>query len=229
MATKRIVEIQRFRYVGNVKRDKIHDFYFHKAKKEKFSARSVYKLQNIQDKYHLFAAGNKVLDLGAAPGSWTEYLVSILGKKGMLIALDEQPLSITALAKLKKSELRFEFLRQSVFDPLPDNLPKFDGVVSDMAPFTQGNRTVDTSKSLELIERAFQIATKHLKQGGHFVVKLFHSEDTVKASRSWQRHFKFAKLYKPPAVQKESKEIYFIGQNFKLNLESTHEKADEEN
>lgn len=196
-----------------MKRGKLHDFYFHKAKKEKFSARSVYKLQNIQEKYHLFSLGNKVLDLGASPGSWTEYLIGLLGSKGGLWALDLKPLSLTAQAKIEKAGLAFTFLEQSVFDDLPEGLPAFDAVVSDMAPSTQGNRTVDCARSLELIQRAFQIAQKHLKTGGHFVVKLFHSDDTIQAAKSWEKSFKFAKLYRPPAVAKESKEIYFVGQN----------------
>lgn len=200
-----------------MKRDKIHDFYFHKAKKEKFSARSVYKLQNIQEKYHLFAAGNKVLDLGASPGSWTEYLVTVLGSKGKLWALDLKPLSMTAQEKISKAGLEFSFLQQSVYDPLPANIPELDAVVSDMAPSTQGNRTVDCARSLELITRAFEIAQTHLKTGGHFVVKLFHSDDTIQAAKSWEKTFKFAKLYRPPAVAKESKEIYFVGQNFIRN------------
>jgi 23S rRNA (uridine2552-2'-O)-methyltransferase len=198
-----------------VKRGKIHDFYFHKAKQESFSARSVYKLQNIQEKYHLFATGNKVLDLGASPGSWSEYLCAILGPKGHLWSLDLKDLSHGAKGKLQKSGVQSVVLLQSVFDPLPGDVPELDAVVSDMAPSTQGNRTVDCARSLELAEAAFLIAHKHLKVGGHFVVKLFHSNDTIAAAKSWEKHFKFSKLYRPPAVAKESKEIYFIGQNLK--------------
>lgn len=154
------------------------------------------------------------MDLGASPGSWTEYLIEILGPKGFIFALDLKPLSITAQAKIKKIGTECHFLQQSVFDDLPANLPPMDAVVSDMAPSTQGNRTVDCARSLELINRAFEIAQKHLKKGGHFVVKLFHSDDTIQAAKGWEKFFKFAKLYRPPAVQKDSKEIYFVGQNF---------------
>lgn len=196
-----------------MRKDKIHDFYFHKAKKEKYSARSVYKLQNIQEKYHLFSAGNKILDLGASPGSWSEYVIEILGPSGTLYALDLKPLSMTAQEKIKKKGLEFKFFQQSVFDPITEPLPPLDAVISDMAPSTQGNRTVDCARSLELIVRAFEIAQEHLKQGGHFVVKIFHSNETIEAAKGWEKFFKFAKLYRPPAVQKESKEIYFIGQH----------------
>lgn len=197
-----------------MKKGNLHDFYFHKAKREDYSARSVYKLKNIQEKYHLFSPGNKVLDLGASPGSWTEYLIEILGPKGFIVALDLKPLSMTATSKVEKLGIKHLFLEQSVFDALPKDLPDFDSVVSDMAPSTQGNRTVDTARSLELIERAFEIARMHLKKGGHFVVKLFHSDDTIKATKKWESSFKFAKLIRPPAVRKESKEIYFVGQHY---------------
>ena len=140
-------------------------------------------------------------------------MIEILGPKGGLYALDLKPLSLTAQEKVKRVGIDFHFYQQSVFDPLPTNIPALDAVISDMAPSTQGNRTVDCARSLELISRAFEIAQEHLKLGGHFVVKLFHSNETVQAAKNWESFFKFAKLYRPPAVQKESKEIYFIGQH----------------
>jgi 23S rRNA (uridine2552-2'-O)-methyltransferase len=197
-----------------VSRSRNHDHFFNKAKKENFSARSVYKLKDIQEKYKLILPASSVLDLGAAPGSWSEYLCELVGSKGHLVALDQRPLGERAMAKLNKTGLKYTFLQQSVMDPLPADFEPVDVVVSDMAPFTQGNKLVDTAGSLELTSRAFEIVQKHLKQGGHFVVKLFQSEDTMKAAKQWGRSFKFSKIYRPPAVQKASKETYFIGQNY---------------
>lgn len=197
-----------------MRKDHVKDFYFFKAKREKYSARSVYKLKNIQDKYKLFSKGNKVLDLGAAPGSWSEYLAEIIGKTGTLYALDERPLSISAQQKIKKTGVQFEFIQQSVLEPISFPLPPLDGLVSDLAPFTGGTKFVDSQRSLELVKVAFEIASKHLKLGGHFVVKLFQSEDAIKEAKSWEKKFKLAKLYKPPSTHKESKEIYFVGRHF---------------
>lgn len=216
-------------------RSKIKDFYFHKAKREKYSARSVYKLQNIQEKYHVFAPGNWVLDLGAAPGSWTEYVTEMIGRAGRtkapkrnprLWCIDPQPLSLTAQEKLRKFGIDYEMLQRSVFDPLPEETPIFDVVLSDMAPFTQGDALVDSSRSLELVKRAYEICESRLKQGGHFVVKLFQSDDTVQFAKSIEKQFKFAKLHRPPAVAKESKEIYFVGMHFLLGSkpEESNEK-----
>lgn len=196
-----------------MKKTDIQDFYFHKAKREKYSARSVYKLKNIQEKYHLISAGNQVMDLGAAPGSWTEYLIEILGPKGSLWALDERPLSLTAQEKIKKIGLDFHFIQQSLFDEIAQEIPPLDAVVSDVAPWTGGSKLVDSANSLLLVERAHELAMSLLKEGGHFVVKLFQSQDSVQAAKSWEREFKFAKLYKPPSTHKESKEIYFVGRH----------------
>jgi len=198
-----------------VKKEHVKDFYFYKAKRESYSARSVYKLKNINDKYHLLNRGNKVLDLGAAPGSWTEYLIEVLGKTGQILALDQKPLSITCMAKMDKMGTGFRFLQQSVFDQLPTDVQPLDAVVSDLAPATQGSKIVDQAGSLALITRAYEIAEIHLKVGGHFIVKIFQSEDTVALAKSWEKKFKLGKLYKPPATHKESKEIYFVGCHFK--------------
>jgi len=151
------------------------------------------------------------LDLGAAPGSWTEYLIEVLGKPGQIIALDQKPLSMTCLGKIEKMGTGFLFLQQSVFDQLPNSIPQVDAVVSDLAPATQGSKLVDQAGSLALITRAYEIAELHLKTGGHFVTKLFHSEDTVALAKTWSKKFKLGKLYKPPATHKESQEIYFVG------------------
>jgi 23S rRNA (uridine2552-2'-O)-methyltransferase len=199
-----------------VKRENVKDFYFHKAKRENFSARSVYKLQDIQNKYKLIKPKDAVLDLGAAPGSWSEYLAEVLKPSGRLTALDQNDLSAAAHQKIKSANIAFHFLEQSVFDPLPAELGKFDVIVSDMAPSTQGSRFIDTQNSLTLIERAYEIAQKQLKLGGHFVVKLFQSQETVDATKTWKKSFQHSKLYRPPAVHKESKEVYFIGQIFKV-------------
>lgn len=175
----------------------------------------MYKLKNIQDKYHIIAPGNSVLDLGAAPGSWTEYLIDLLGKKGKLWALDERPLSLTAQEKIEKQGLEFHFLKQSIFEPIEVELPPLDAVVSDVAPWTGGHKLVDSQKSLELISQSFKVATTHLKQGGNFVVKLFQSPDTMEIAKSWHDHFKLSKLFKPASTHKESKEIYFVGRHLK--------------
>lgn len=195
-------------------KNRIRDHYFNKAKQEKYPARSVYKLKDIQDKWKLLQPAHRVLDLGAAPGSWTEYVLKILDKNGELWAVDERALSENTQNKIKNAKARVHFLEQSIFADLPEELPKFDVILSDMAPWTGGNKIVDSTKQLELIARAFELAAKQLKSGGHFVTKVFQSPDADQLTKSWKTRFKMSKLFRPPSVKKESKEIYFVGQNF---------------
>jgi 23S rRNA (uridine2552-2'-O)-methyltransferase len=197
-----------------VKKNHVQDHYFHKAKREKYSARSVYKLKHVQEKYRILQPGSSVLDLGAAPGSWSEYVVEIIGPKGFLCALDHRPLSEKALQRIHQHGCGFRFIEASIYNDLPLDLENFDCVLSDLAPWTAGSKLVDSSRSLELVGRAAEIALLKLSEGGNFVVKLFQSEESIQAAKSWEKHFKTAKLVKPPSTHKESKEIYFVGLNF---------------
>ncbi len=204
-----------------MRRETLHDHYFLKAKKENFSARSVYKLKDIQEKYKILKPGFKVLDLGASPGSWSEYIADVLKETPSrsapshgLVSLDLQPLSARALERIKRTGISFQYLQASIFDgnSLPDE--SYDTVVSDMAPATQGSRIVDCAASLELNLAAWQLAQSYLKKGGNFVTKVFQSEDNFATVKTWHRFFRQSKLYRPPAVRKESKEIYFVGLGF---------------
>lgn len=155
------------------------------------------------------------MDLGCSPGSWCEYLADLLGPNGSLLGIDIQPMAPQALERIKRSKTPFQFIQASILEHSFDG-QKFSVIVSDMAPSTQGNRLVDTQRSLELIEAAFSVAKQVLIPGGHFVVKLFQSNDTVMATKAWAQHFAKSKLYRPPAVRKESKEVYFVGMGFSV-------------
>ena len=208
------MHVERLGYRRAVQKSHVKDYYFFRAKRENFSARSVYKLKNIQEKYQLIRPGHQVLDLGAAPGGWTEYLVNIIGKGGKLWAVDERPLSHSSLQRIKNIGLGFQFLEQPIFKDLDLGSAKMDVIVSDVAPWTAGSKWIDSSKSYELVKRAYELAVVHLKEEGHFIVKIFHSPETIALSKKWQKRFKLGKLYKPTATHKESKEIYFVGQHY---------------
>lgn len=191
----------------------VKDHYYHRAKREQYSARSVYKLAEIHKKYQIVSNRRRVLDLGAAPGSWTEYLASLLKKGASLTAIDERPLSDQAIQRLQKASIQFNFYKQSIFDELPIS-ERFDLIVCDVAPWTGGVKWVDSSRAFDLIQRAGQIATAHLVGDGNFVVKLFHSDDSIQLAKNWAKSFKLGKLYKANATHRESKEIYFVGRGF---------------
>jgi len=187
----------------------VRDHYFHKAKKEHYLARAVYKLQEIQDRYKILRPGNRVLDLGAAPGSWMQFAREIVGSSGLVVGVD-----------LKGVEHRFPegvvVLQGDVTDPelarsLSVEHGPFDVVLSDMAPSTSGIRVADSARSALLFESALEMARSALRPGGHFVAKLFQGAEFHVLVQAVKRDFEWVKVTKPDASRKQSKEIYVIG------------------
>lgn len=187
-----------------------NDYYTKKAREQNYAARSVFKLEEMDLKFKLFKNSQKVLDLGAAPGSWSQYVSKKIGDKGFLLGLD--------LTKITLKLPNAVFLQA---DLLRDDIPAicaevghpealFDVVMSDMAPKTTGIKLTDQVRSLELCEMALTVAEKHLKPGGAFICKLFHSEDFKEYKSRLQKMFKKVDVMKPKATRQISKEIFFI-------------------
>ncbi|OGZ64460.1 MAG: hypothetical protein A2998_01975 [Candidatus Staskawiczbacteria bacterium RIFCSPLOWO2_01_FULL_37_25b] len=186
------------------------EFYTELAKKQNYPARSVFKLKEIDKKYKIFKNGQRVLDLGSAPGSWLLYISEKIGNSGIVVGVDTEEINIP----LKNNVV---FIKKSVFDLEKPDLEGegFDAVVSDMAPKTSGIAFADAGKSLELVEKAFEIAELFLKPGGSFVCKIFDSSSTADFFKKFEKHFDFSKRFRPEAVMKQSKELYIIGTGFK--------------
>jgi 23S rRNA (uridine2552-2'-O)-methyltransferase len=189
------------------------DYYFQKAKSEKYAARSIFKLQEIDERYRIFKPGYKVLDLGAAPGSWSQYASQKVGAQGRILGIDLQPIKLT----LPNSVFLTADVREIPFDEVFAQYgfkPPFDVVLSDMAPKTTGVRVTDQARSLELCEIALATAKKYLRPRGSFVCKLFHSEDFEKFRTELRACFGRVEVLRPKSTRKESKEIFLIGQKF---------------
>lgn len=184
------------------------DHYTRKAKKEKFSARSVYKLQEIQEKYHLIKTGNRVLDLGCSPGSWLQYAAQLVGKKGQVVGIDKKPVTLNLPSCVRVIQGDIFQIDTSDGAFLGSS---YHAVLSDMAPATTGNKLVDSARSLDLCEAAFAAAQKVLRPGGSFVCKIFQGEDFKTFSDNVRKSFKRHKIFKPQSSRKASKEIYIIG------------------
>jgi len=195
------------------------DYYTELAKKQGYPARSVFKLKEIDEKYKIFKKGDKVLDLGSAPGSWIMYVSEKVGEQGFVLGVDTEDLKIPERKNIK-------FVKKSVFSaegatPTGGQGPafgwesKFDVVISDMAPNTTGVAFVDEGKSLELSEKAFELAKLFLKPGGNFVCKIFESPETADFFKKVKSSFDFAKRFKPKAVIKKSREFYIACKGFK--------------
>lgn len=184
------------------------DFYFLKAKKENFAARSIYKLEEMDKRFRILRAGNKVLDLGAAPGSWSQYASKKIGPKGVVVGVDLQKIDLTIS--------NAHFIQGNILELDVDQnfqqllIHNFDVVLSDMAPKTTGIRVTDQARSLELCEMAVKISQKWLKTGGVFVCKLFHSEEFTQFRDQLKKLFTRVEVIRPQSTRKESKEIFFV-------------------
>ena len=185
------------------------DFYAQKAKKEGYMARSVYKLEEIQNKTRLIKPGDTVLDVGASPGSWTQYVLRLLKGKGKVVGADLKPLG-KFKAKGDLSFIQGDVFAEDITEQLKAHGP-FDVIISDAAPSTSGNRLMDTRRSYDLVERIFEFSLKWLKPGGNFTVKVFQGGDEQEIFDRMKEEFNQVKRLKPKAVRKESFETYFIG------------------
>ncbi len=197
---------------------KSNDFYAKKAKKEQYVARSVYKLMEIDKKYHIIKSGNQVLDLGASPGSWSQYATGKIGTEGRLLGIDLKKvfLSIPNATFMKGDILTLD--TELLKDKYGFDKP-FDIILSDMAPDTTSSRFTDQMKSLELCEMALFTAHKLLKKGGNFVCKIFDSGDAMKFRDELKIYFQHVRLLRPKSVQQSSKEFFMIGLGYKGNTE----------
>lgn len=190
------------------------DHYFKKAKKENFAARSVFKLEEIDQKFKILRSGLTVLDLGASPGSWSQYCSQKVGDRGRILGVDLSPVKVALKnavfiqADLRDLELEKIFAEHGF-------VPPFDLVISDMAPKTTGIRFADQARSNELCELALDIARRFLNPQGHFVCKLFHSDEFTKLRDEIKKSFERFEAVKPDSTRKISKEIFLVGLNKK--------------
>jgi 23S rRNA (uridine2552-2'-O)-methyltransferase len=187
------------------------DHYSQQAKKNRYPARSVYKLEEIQKKHRPIKKGDKVLDLGCAPGSWLLYAAKLTGPRGRVIGVDLKPVSIQVSSQIK-------IITADVFTLDIATLGKdFNVVLSDMAPATTGHKAVDAARSYNLCEAALKIAQNILLPGGSFVCKIFQGSDFNLLLDDVRAGFKKLKIFKPQSSRKASKEIYIIGFGFEGN------------
>jgi 23S rRNA (uridine2552-2'-O)-methyltransferase len=186
------------------------DHFFKKAKEQNFAARSVFKLEEIDQKFKILRPRQVVLDLGASPGSWSQYCSQKIGDTGRILGVDLKVVT----AKLSNAVFIQADLRdlnlQSVFEQ-HGFVPPFDLVLSDMAPNTTGIRSTDQARSFDLCELALNISRQFLKKEGHFVCKLFHSDDFTPLREQIKNEFQQFHAVKPEATRKISKEIFLVG------------------
>ncbi len=190
------------------------DVFVKKAQAEGYRSRAVYKLKEIDEKEHLLKPGMTVVDLGAAPGGWTQYIAEKLDGKGKIIALDILPMD--ALPEVEF--ILGDFQEDDVLQKLTRSVPEkgVDLLLSDMAPNMSGNPAIDIPRAMYLVELAFDFAEKMLKPGGTIFIKVFHGEgfdDLVKKAR---REFEKVVIRKPSASRSRSRETYLLAKGYNL-------------
>lgn len=190
-------------------RSQRQDVYYRRAKQEQFAARSVYKLQEIDERWHLLRTGMRVLDLGCWPGSWLQYAAKRVGTTGKLVGLDRFEVEVV----IEEPPLRA--LVGDVFTVTPETLrgelSGFDVVLSDMAPDTSGIRMQDQARSEALFERALWLAEHVLVPGGHFVGKLFQGPAWNELLRRMRERFVTVHTMRPESTRTRSREQYLVG------------------
>ncbi len=187
---------------------KPRDAYFYKAKREGYPARSVYKLEELDKKYGLVKKGDRILELGASPGSWLKYCLGKIGKEGYIVAVDLEEPSISLSPQV-------EFIKGDILEiPITSNISSFDLVLSDLAPRTSGIKDVDQARSMELAKRAIDIGKEVLKNGGGILIKVFESGEVPGLRGRLSSIFSKVVLQRPQATRKGSSEIYLLGLGF---------------
>ncbi len=192
-----------------MKKYKEPDYWSKKAFAENYPARSVYKLEEMNKKFSLFSKTDKVLDLGAAPGSWTVFVLRYLNETGRITSVDLKPLD-DAIYDERLSFFQGDMYDSQILKSVKE-LGPYDAVICDAAPATTGNKTVDTARSSGLVELALYYAQAQLKEGGNFVVKIFQGGDQQTHLQEMRKIFKKAKAFKPEACRSSSFETYLVG------------------
>jgi len=189
------------------------DEFVKRARKEGARSRAAYKLEEIDRRDHLLRPGMTVVDLGAAPGGWSQYVRSRIGDTGRLFALDVLPMEPIAGAEFVQGD----FTEPAVLDLLMQRLAgkPVDLVISDMAPNITGVASVDQARIMNVAELALDFADKTLTPGGALLVKTFQGEGFQVFHREMQRRFDKLVTRKPKASRSESREIYLLGKGFK--------------
>jgi len=189
------------------------DIYVQRAQAEGYRSRACYKLLELNDKDKFIKPGMTVVDLGSAPGGWSQVAAQLVGHKGRVIASDILPMDAVAGVDF----IQGDFTEQTVFDEIQavigDSTPSV--VLSDMAPNMSGIVSVDQPKAMYLVELALDMAVQMLPEGGVFVAKVFHGEgfdEWLKLARS---HFKTVNSRKPAASRPRSKEVYVVAKGFR--------------
>lgn len=195
-------------------RERQRDYYYRKAKEEKYRSRAAYKILEVAKKYNFIKSGDVVVDLGAAPGGWMQAARRIVGEKGFVLGVDLrfiEPLGFSNVQTLIGDITDLQITR-TIKEILPASA---DVVISDASPNVSGVWELDHARQIDLARRSLAIATEILRVGGSFFVKVFQGDMMQDFVDEVRRHFGFVKLIKPKASRARSAEIFVLGMSMK--------------
>jgi len=193
--------------------EKKREPFYKAAKRVGYRARSAFKLIQIQEKFRILKEGSTVIDLGAAPGGWSQVAKEIVGEKGTVIGIDLLPIRSLGSVIFFEGDMTEEASLKEIENVLRDK--KADAVISDMSPDISGNYSVDQARSVYLCEQALKTAEYFLRPDGNFACKVFSGEDLQSFLNKVKRKFGSVNCFSPPASRKSSSEIYVIAKLFR--------------
>jgi len=192
--------------------EKKREHFYKEAKRTGYRARSAFKLLQIQKKFNIINIDNVIVDLGAAPGGWSQVSLELVGRNGKVIGIDISPIKPIDGVTFLQGDLTDSSSIREIMNMLGGK--KVDVVLSDMSPNISGNYSVDHARSIYLCEKALETVEKLLKNGGSFVCKVFSGEDLEDFIEKTSKLFKNVKQFSPVASRKSSSETYVIARSF---------------
>lgn len=190
----------------------VNDEYVKRSKREGYRSRAAFKLLELQEKDRMIKPGQVIVDLGAAPGGWSQVAADLVGDKGSVIAIDLLEMDPIPDVTFIQGDFREDSGLRALESVLDGR--QVDLVISDMAPNVSGVSAVDQPRSMHLVELALDFCEQHLKPGGGFVCKVFHGEGFDEWMRMVKSRFGRAVTRKPKASRAKSREVYLVAENY---------------
>jgi 23S rRNA (uridine2552-2'-O)-methyltransferase len=207
--------------------EKKKEHLYKEAKRIGYRARSAFKLQQIQNRFHLIPKNGIVIDLGAAPGGWSQVAKELVGEQGVVIGAD-----LSSIKPLENIQfIQGDITKSETIEKIKDlmNGKSADVVLSDMSPDISGNYSVDQARSAWLCECALKVVQQMLRPGGHFICKIFEGADTKSFIKKVKQQFTVVKTFSPEASRKSSSEVYILAKSFKKPYKTNDESFEQTN
>lgn len=192
----------------------VRDRWAIRAQAEGYRARSVYKLMELDQRFHLLRSGLSILDVGAAPGSWLQYIAKRLQGRGVIVGVDREPIAPVGEGNIRTFQRSIEDIEGVRADIESTRIVSFDLLLSDLAPNTSGVSEIDQFRSIELNRAVLSLARRFLKPGGVAVLKVFRGEDFEAFLGEVRVRFGRVKIHSPRASRDRSREVYLVCQGW---------------